>query len=120
MSKRTGPVVRGTRKDGAPRRYEGRLQKLRGPRPLSHDLLTIDPPSGFAISATTADGIVTFVEAGRLDADQLRAVDVGLDAYDAANEDAYGRLPHDPLYGKPLAAVIALPLRPALPKRVAA
>lgn len=105
MSKRTGPVTRGTKKDGSPRVYKGQLPSLAHSRHMTDDLIVVAPgdPGGF-IWCKAADHTTAFSLQG-VSLDGLYALDVGLDYYDAANEDAHGRLPHDAGYGTPLVLV---------------
>lgn len=105
MSKRRGPTARGTKKDGSPRVYEGQLPSLAHTRPVTDDFIVVAPgdPGGFiwckAAELTTAYSLRGLSPAG------LQALDVGLDYFDAANEDAHGRLPNEAGYGSPLVLV---------------
>lgn len=109
MSKRTGPAVRGTKKDGSPRVYEGQLPKLAHARPMTDQFIVV--AGGAFVSVQTAERTELFPVAGGafpgrgLTCEQLHRIDIGLDYYDAANEDAHGRLPHQPGYGSPLVLV---------------
>lgn len=105
MSKHTGPVTRGTKKDGSPRVYQGQLPSLAHSRPMTDDFIVVAPgdPGGF-VWCKGPDQTTAYSLKG-VTADGLHALDVGLDYFDAANEDAHGRLPHNPGFGTPLVLV---------------
>jgi hypothetical protein len=112
----TGPTVKGTKKDGSPRVYVGKLAKTRQPT-ICEYLLTVAGPAHMSFRTAERFELVSFAELGT---DRLRELEVHLDYFDAANEDAHGRLPHEPGYGSHLALVpepteanvVSLPQRP--------
>lgn len=126
MSRRTGPTVRGVCRDGRPRVFVGRKPKLAEARPVASRLLTLpDQDRGGFVSVSTAEQTRLYPIAGGLfpgvglSSEQLDRIDVQLDYFDAANEDAHGRLPHDPGYGSRLVLVPALPPEPVELRRAA-
>ncbi len=92
MSRRTGPTVRGTKKDGSPRTYAGQLPRIECTRPADYFIL-VDDPNSHVINRR---GLFS----------PPSELDHRLDAYDAANEDRWGRLPHQKGYGRPPLKVI--------------
>ncbi len=101
-SKRTGPTVRGTKKDGCPRVFVGRKEKLKTGWSFEQKLLTIVGPAHVSVLTASGQQLYSFDD---LSPSAHRALAVGLDYYDAANEDAHGRLPHDAGFGSPLMLV---------------
>ena len=98
MSKRIGPTVRGTKKDGTPRVFHGQLVKVRTPTHAEYRLSVVGAAH---MSRMTAEGF-ELVSFDALGPDRLGDLDVHMDYFDAANEDAHGRLPHEAGYGSPL------------------
>jgi hypothetical protein len=106
--------------------YVGRKEKLVTQRPWQQRILTIAPGQSGFVSVMTAEHVEVYPIAGGafpsagVSQEGLRALDVGLDYMDAANEDAHGRLPHQAGYGSPLSLVPELPSRAPVQDRRAA
>ena len=112
----TGPTVKGTKRDGSPRVFAGKQPKIE-PIALPDYLLTITGPAHMSVRTATSMEMVAYDVLGP---QRLRDLEVHMDYFDAANEDAFGRLPHEAGYGSPLhlvppaaPAVITTPHRKA-------